>query len=167
MARAPKAVQIFVKMAVVLTQCNNVSTYLFAAADCDGVFNYSSYPGAPSCTTIRLCLPGEGQIQAPTSSSDRVCAPCISGTNFSSSPTGPCSPTSLCASGTYQSVAATASSDRECDPCGPSAFRDASISGVEAPCTPHTACGGNEAEVSTLPPLHQAARPQLLHVTAP
>eukprot|EP00040_Diaphanoeca_grandis_P029541 m.173093 g.173093 ORF g.173093 m.173093 type:complete len:1696 (+) comp31717_c2_seq1:210-5297(+) len=46
---------------------------------CDGVLTYSDSINSPSCTNISVCVAGEEEIAAPTTSSDRGCSKCALG----------------------------------------------------------------------------------------
>lgn len=47
---------------------------------CDGKTGYAAKPGASLCEKVTSCGRGQAEVQAPTPSSDRVCALCSAGT---------------------------------------------------------------------------------------
>ena len=68
------------------------------------------------CTLQTDCLPGEYISISATATSDRVCASCTLGVNYSTSPnTESCTAVSSCSAAQDETAAPTLTTDRECD----------------------------------------------------
>ena len=94
---------------------------------------------AEICTQFRTCQPGQYVVEAPTSSSNRVCATCPGGQFSASGSAMACAPTAVCQAGEYASVAPTASSDRACATCPGGQFaaaQNADRCGAQTDCKP-------------------------------
>eukprot|EP00051_Salpingoeca_urceolata_P023469 m.398011 g.398011 ORF g.398011 m.398011 type:complete len:691 (+) comp20108_c3_seq7:258-2330(+) len=75
-------------------------------------------------TTTTECSAGTKQVQEPTSSTDRVCVGCDSGTYAEAGNSPDCKPWTDCLWGMEVVGAPTASTDRSCKPCPLGAYSD-------------------------------------------
>ena len=96
------------------------------------------------CGNITNCDPGWGTLSRPTSTSDRTCARCPSGSFSTQDDPNVCRPWQICTAGQYVSRAASVTADRECNLC--------STGGAEAQwtaesnqltCNPYTTCASD------------------------
>lgn len=72
---------------------------------------------ATECIARSTCSPGSFVVSAGSSTSDRSCALCASGTYSVTSDASACSPWSDCAPGSYIVTLPTSARDRACAPC--------------------------------------------------
>lgn len=93
------------------------------------------------CQSPTVCRPGEGQIIAPTKTTDRKCSQCSLG-KFSDASNGePCKPFSVCPIGTYQQAEGKSEMDTLCTTCPVGTF--AARSG-QTTCDPLKTCQINQ-----------------------
>lgn len=94
--------------------------------------SFSDTDSGDACTLLRTCAQDEYQTQAPTPSSDRVCAThrdtCpanqYTSVGVSAHDDRVCSVIRTCVAGKYQTAAPGPSSNRECAACGVGTFQD-------------------------------------------
>ncbi|EDQ89254.1 uncharacterized protein MONBRDRAFT_8292 [Monosiga brevicollis MX1] len=121
-----------------------------------GDFNgYQDQAGQATCKQPSTCAPGAGQSVAPTSTSDRECAPCEPNRSFhnagTSAPT--CQIVTLCGKGYVMTQAPTTSTDRVCSPCPDGTFKTtADTLDEQGLCQTVTSCEDEEyaAQAATL-----------------
>jgi hypothetical protein len=89
-----------------------------AAVACDGDSWDNDGNPATACVPVTQCPAGTYVAQAGTSTTDRICSPCLYGTFSTGFNATACLPWSNCAAGTVQTGAATATSGPVCQPSG-------------------------------------------------
>ncbi len=77
---------------------------------------------ATSCVAWTSCSPGQVVSSAGSTTTNRACSSCLSGTFSSASNATSCTTWTDCAAGSYISTAGTASSDRICSPCASGSY---------------------------------------------
>ena len=80
--------------------------------------NFRALASDPVCTQCKSCAAGTYVSTDCTETTDRVCTPCTTGTNFSTIPdAGSCTDCTTCQAGTRVVTACTATANRTCTTC--------------------------------------------------
>lgn len=118
------------------------------------------YAWARQCMVLSSpCQPGSYEQVSPSSSSDRVCAPCDAGLTFQPfANQNQCFPVSTCDRvGVVEDIPPTLFADRQCAPCATGTFKTRNGS---APCIAVRICpGGEEEERPPTPSTDRTCRP--------
>ena len=89
---------------------------------CEEGATYQPQSGATECLALTTCGAGFVEAQAPTTSTDRVCQGCPSGTFKAEAGPGVCQPVRDCLPGTEESSSPTSIADRGCTVCAAGTF---------------------------------------------
>ena len=94
------------------------------------------------CTAITTCGAGEYVVTDATSTTNRICGDCPSGTyNSNTLNADSCTPWTTCPAGQYETVTPSATQDRVCENCAAESWDDDGNSSTA--CVAHSTCGDN------------------------
>ncbi len=101
--------------------CTTAGTYCAggdaeAVACTEGTWDHDSDP-ATACVNVSDCLAGMYVTSDATTTADRGCAPCATGTYNDGVNPYTCEPHTVCSAGSHRVAEGTAAADSECAPC--------------------------------------------------
>ncbi|MBK6847391.1 MAG: hypothetical protein IPG96_07555 [Proteobacteria bacterium] len=108
-----------------------------AVARCAAGWDNDGSPRSNWCAPETTCGTGRYVVSEGTTTADRTCAACASGTFSAVANTASCTEWSTCAAGSYVSTAGTERGDRVCTPCAASGYTSGPN---QAACVAKTIC---------------------------
>jgi alpha-tubulin suppressor-like RCC1 family protein len=125
----------------------------------DGTWDNDSDP-ATACVDKTTCVAGTYVTSPGSTTSDRTCASCASGTFSTEANTAVCTAWTLCGPGSFVTNTPSATVDRTCSPCPAGQF---SSSNNQSSCQAQGSCGAGSVETAagtpTSPAICQTCQP--------